>query len=67
MKRLTKVLALVLTLSMVAAACGGDDEAEEPAATTAAPAATTAAPGPVEVKAAFICGSGWGCWLDLGA
>jgi len=30
MKRLTKVLAVVLTLSMVAAACGGDDEAEEP-------------------------------------
>jgi len=62
MKRLTKVLALVLTLSMVAAACGGDDEAEEPAATTAAPAATTAAPAATtaapaaapEVKAAFI-------------
>ncbi|MEE3103134.1 MAG: BMP family ABC transporter substrate-binding protein, partial [Actinomycetota bacterium] len=44
MKRLTKVLAVVLTLSMVAAACGGDDEAAAPAATTAAPAATTAAP-----------------------
>ena len=43
MKRLTKVLAVVLTLSMVAAACGDDDEAA-PAATTAAPAATTAAP-----------------------
>jgi ABC-type nitrate/sulfonate/bicarbonate transport system substrate-binding protein len=48
MKRLTKVLALVLTLSMVAAACGSDDEEAAPAATTAAttaaPAATTAAP-----------------------
>ena len=48
MKRLTKVLALVLTLSMVAAACGSDGEttaADDAPATTAAPAAaTTAAP-----------------------
>ncbi|MDP7550685.1 MAG: hypothetical protein QF896_05775, partial [Acidimicrobiales bacterium] len=49
-----KVLALLLTFTMIAAACGSDDDAAAPAATTAAPAATTAAPAattaaPVEV------------------
>ena len=44
MRRVTKVLALTLTLSMIAAACGSDEEEAAPAATTAAPAATTAAP-----------------------
>ena len=44
MKRLTKVLALLLTLTMVAAACGSDDDGGGDAApaTTAAPAATAA-------------------------
>ncbi len=44
MKRLTRVLALLLTLTMVAAACGSDDDGGGDAApaTTAAPAATEA-------------------------
>ncbi|MDE0122772.1 MAG: ABC transporter substrate-binding protein [bacterium] len=49
MKTRFKWLAMIMALSLIAAACGGDDEAEAPATTaapvtTAAPA-TTAAPG----------------------
>ncbi|SVD55509.1 uncharacterized protein METZ01_LOCUS408363, partial [marine metagenome] len=38
------VLSLLLGISLIAGACGSDDDAAAPAATTAAPAATTAAP-----------------------
>ena len=73
MKRLTKVLALLLTLSMVAGACGSDDdEGAAPAATTAAPAATTAAPAEAPasdepIKFGFLNGQSgdygpWGGW-----
>jgi len=48
MKRLTRVLALLLTLTMIAAACGSDDDGDAAPAATAAPATTAAPAAPAE-------------------
>ncbi|MEC8970932.1 MAG: hypothetical protein VX808_07275, partial [Actinomycetota bacterium] len=56
MKRLTKVLAMLLTLTMVAAACGSDDDGGGDAtpATTAAPTAEAAAESLSELNVAYF-------------
>ena len=43
-KRFTRLLAVILGFALVASACGSDDEAAAPAATTAAAPAATEAP-----------------------
>ena len=55
MKRLTKVLAMLLTLTMVAAACGSDDGGGDVApATTAAPTAEAPAESLSELNVAYF-------------
>ena len=54
MKQVLKVLALFLTLSMVAAACGGDDDAVSEAASDAADAVDEVVDGDEEEALSLI-------------